>query len=178
MHSVFYTLPHTNAAYCCCETCPSAALPGCCLLVCFRGSAHPLECDLVRATVAAELNCPALWSNQKHTQRLLPRQRRQQSISSERRHCREGLLPRELGQLLLVKDCIWQADLDRCFHSEYCCATRTNTHTRSFPPIFCTPLFSTHSLACELVVVTTLYICGGLGGVEAGSTGREKERLS
>lgn len=124
---VLHFTTHTNSAYCCCETCPSAALPRCCLLVCFRGSPHPLECDPVRATVAAELNCPALWSNQKHTQQQL-QWRRQRSISFERRHCREGLLPRKLGQLLLVKDCIWQADLDRCFHSEYCRATRSNTH--------------------------------------------------
>lgn len=149
-----WTSPHTKCVFCCCEICGSAALPGCCLLVCFRGSPLPLEYDFVKATAAAELNCLALWSNQKHTQQQ-PWQR--QSILFEWRLCREGLLPRKLGQLLSVKDCVWQCDPGGGFHSESSCVTRTNTHRVSlassallyFPP--------TRS-ACGLVVATSLHI--------------------
>lgn len=68
--------------------------------------------------------CTAVWNNQKHTET----HRHSLSLNAG---CRERLLLRKLGQLLPVKDCVWQSDPERVLNS--------------FPRIHGTPLFTAHS---------------------------------
>lgn len=121
-----------QTVFCCCEVLAPTALLRICLPVRFRGSPRPLECEFVKAAAAAELNCLVLWNNQKHTQQQQQSQLQQERFLFEWRLCREGLPASNLGQLLLVKDCVWQADPGCTFHSKASSVTRTNAHTE-FP---------------------------------------------
>lgn len=75
---------------------------------------------------------------------------------------------RKLGQLLLVKDCVWQADPGHEFHSESSCVTPANVHTQNFPLHPQHHYFPPTLSVCGLVLVTSLHYEREKGRIQEG----------
>lgn len=98
----------------------------------------------------------------------LQQQQQQQNVLFEWRLCPEGLLARKLGQLLLVKDCVWQANLGHEFHSESSCVTPANIHTQNFLSHPLHHYFPPTLSVCGLVLVTLLRYEREKGRIQGG----------
>lgn len=92
----------------------------------------------------------------------------QQNILFEWRLCPKGLLVRKLGQLLLVKNCVWQADPGHEFHSEPSRVTPANRHTQNFPSHPQHHSFPPTLSVCGLVLVTSLRYKREKGRIQGG----------